>query len=159
MTDAFIGLGTNLGERDANISRAKSLMREAGLEIVKESPVDETDPVDYLDQGAFLNQIIVVRTQLRPHDLLRTLLRIEAQMGRVRTVDKGPRVIDLDILLYGREIVDTPELVVPHYAIRKREFILRHLAALDAGLCDPRDGTRYADLLDENGPMAKRTAD
>lgn len=147
MTDAFIGLGTNLGDRSANIARAKELMRGAGLDIVKESPVDETAPVDYLDQPAFLNQIIVVRTGLPPHDLLRTLLSIESRMGRVRTVDKGPRVIDLDILLYGDDIIDTPELVVPHYAIRSREFILRHLAALDPELCDPRGGTRYADML------------
>ena len=146
MTDAFIGLGTNLGDRAANIARAKEFLRGAGLEIVKESPIDETDPVDYLDQPAFFNQIVIVRTGLGAHDLLKTLLSIETRMGRVRTVDKGPRVIDLDILLFGNEIIDTPELVVPHYAIRSREFILRHLVALDPELRDPRDGMRYAVL-------------
>lgn len=147
MTDAFIGLGTNLGDRASNIACAKDLMLEAGIEIVEESPIDETDPVDYIEQPAFLNQIVIVRTSLSAHELLAALLVIESRMGRVRAVDKGPRVIDLDILLYGREIIDTPELVVPHYAIRSREFILRHLAALDPELRDPRDGTRYADLL------------
>ena len=146
MTRVFIGIGTNLGDRAGNIRRAKELLTEVGIAVERESSVAETDPVDYLDQPAFLNQIIIANTGLSAHDLLKTLLGIETRMGRVRTVDKGPRVIDLDILLYRNDIIDTPELVVPHYAISKRAFILRHLAELDPELRDPRDGRRFAKI-------------
>jgi 2-amino-4-hydroxy-6-hydroxymethyldihydropteridine diphosphokinase len=159
MTRAFIGIGTNLGDRAANILTAKSLMRGEGIVVERESSIAETDPVDYLDQPAFFNQIVIVNTELSAHGLLAVLLGIEARMGRVRIIDKGPRVIDLDILLYGREIIDTPDLVVPHYAIRKREFILRHLVELEPELRDPRDGMRYAELLEKNGSTGKRTTD
>lgn len=143
----YIGLGTNLGDRGANLLRAKELVREAGIAITKESSILATEPVDVLDQPEFLNQIIVAETDLSAAALLAALKAVETKMGRVRVIDKGPRIIDLDILLYGSEVLDTPELVVPHYAIRTRAFILRHLVELEPALRDPRDGVPYADCL------------
>lgn len=147
MTRAFIGIGTNLGERAVNIARAKELLLAEGICVERESSIDETDPVDVYDQPKFLNQIIIVRTDLSAEELLRVLLSIELLMGRVRTLAKGPRIIDLDILLYGTQIIETPVLCVPHSAIRERAFILKHLIELEPELRDPRDGMRYADLL------------
>jgi 2-amino-4-hydroxy-6-hydroxymethyldihydropteridine diphosphokinase len=143
MTQVFIGIGTNLGDRAANISRAKELLCEEGIFVERESSIDETDPVDVTDQPEFLNQIIIVQTALSAEELLDVLLAVEARMGRVRSVAKGPRLIDLDILLYGTQIIETAALTVPHAAIRQRAFILKHLVELDPELRDPRDGTMY----------------
>jgi 2-amino-4-hydroxy-6-hydroxymethyldihydropteridine diphosphokinase len=147
MISVYIGLGTNLGDRYGNLSAAKKYLLDEGVIVERESSVLETEPVDLLDQPSFLNQIILVVTDLPPEPLLDLLISIEEKMGRVRIVDKGPRIIDLDILLYGNERIHTERLSVPHYAIRKRDFILRHLVELEPSLSDPVDGVRYADLL------------
>jgi 2-amino-4-hydroxy-6-hydroxymethyldihydropteridine diphosphokinase len=143
----YIGLGTNLGERRKNLERAKEkILNNHSISLIKESSIDETDPVDYLEQPKFLNQIILIETSTQPHELLRILKRIELQMGRTGGVSKGPRIIDLDILLYDDFINDSVELSIPHPGIKERHFILKHLLEIDPDLIDPLEKRRYRDI-------------
>lgn len=127
---AFIGLGTNMGDKSANLIGAVELMKEAGLTIIKQSSVLETEPWGGVEQDSFLNQVIEIETWLTPKALLETLLAIEDQMGRVREVKWGPRVIDLDILFIGDNIIYSDDLLVPHPYVAEREFVLQSLAEI-----------------------------
>ena len=148
MSLVYLGLGSNLGDREANLAAAEARVASIpGVTVVKTSSIAETDPVDYLDQPRFLNRVIAIETTRKPLDLLGELKRAEEELGRVKNVPKGPRSIDLDILLYDALIMTTETLTVPHPEIRKRPFILRHLVELDPSLADPLTGTRYRDLL------------
>ena len=146
---AYVGLGTNLGDRIRNLVRAKELIVSSRVIIDAESPIDETDPVDFYDQPKFLNQVIRISTNLLPLDLLDCLLGIETQMGRVRTISKGPRIIDLDILLYDNLILNEDRLTIPHPSICRRDFVLRHLIALDPDLRNPTDGKLFSEVYHE----------
>jgi 2-amino-4-hydroxy-6-hydroxymethyldihydropteridine diphosphokinase len=139
MHTAYIGIGSNLGERDATIRDALELLAaDPELEVEAVSSIRETDPVGVLDQPRFLNAAIRLATDLAPHPLLERLLAVEQQLGRVRTGERyGPRTIDLDLLLYGHEIVDEPGLRVPHPRLAERRFVLEPLAELDPGLVVP----------------------
>lgn len=148
MTLAHIALGSNLGDRARNLAEALRLMAEAGgMAPAGKSRVLETAPVEYTAQPFFLNQVVTIETERAPLDLLRALQEIENRMGRVREIPKGPRVIDLDILLYGSAIVHEPELVIPHPAIKQRQFVLELLLELDPCLVDPASGRPFADFL------------
>ncbi len=103
--------------------------------------------MDYLDQPRFLNMIIVAETDLTPHELLKTTGKIELEMGRRKTVPKGPRTIDLDILLYDDIILKTGDLTIPHPEIKNRQFIMRHLIELNPELTDPETKQRYRDMI------------
>lgn len=147
MARVYIGLGTNLGNRKKNLERAKEkILSRYSISLIKESSIDETNPVDYLDQPKFLNQIILIETSTQPYDLLSILKKIELEMGRTRKVRKGPRVIDLDILLYDDIINDSEELNIPHPGIKKRHFILKHLLEIDPELMDPVEKRSYRDI-------------
>ena len=146
---AWIGLGTNLGDRIQNLARAKELIVSSGVLIEAESSIDETDPVDFYNQPKFLNHVIRISTNLMPLDLLDLLLGIETQMGRVRNIPKGPRIIDLDILLYSDLVLTEDRLTVPHPSICDRDFVLRHLIALDPDLRDPSSGKMYSEVYHE----------
>ena len=149
MAAAFIGLGANLGDRNGNIARAKKMLRELpGVDILRESSIEETKAVDVTDQPDFLNQIVMVRTDIPPLELLRSMLDIESAMGRVRTVRGGPRVIDLDLLLYGGETMDTVELRLPHPEIVRRPFVLKQLLEISPGLREPVTGKPYREVYD-----------
>jgi 2-amino-4-hydroxy-6-hydroxymethyldihydropteridine diphosphokinase len=146
---AYVGLGANLGDREGTIRRAVDLLRaEPGIEVVAVSTLRETEPVGYLDQPPFLNGAVAVETELPPLELLARLLEVEQALGRVRGDGPrfGPRAIDLDLLLYGREVVDEPGLTVPHPRLAKRRFALEPLQELDPGLTLP-DGRVVRDLL------------
>lgn len=147
---AFVGLGSNLGDREAALGRAIELLRGAdGVEVVAVSALRETDPVGVVEQPRFLNGVVEVRTSLSARELLAVLLAIEGALGRVRNGTRwGPRTIDLDLLLYGDEVVDEPGLRVPHPRLRERRFALEPLAELDPALDVPGLG-RVADLLAE----------
>ncbi len=121
MTQAFIGIGSNVGDRLEFLRRAVDALRELGR--VRTSSVYETDPVGP-PQDAFLNAVASLETALRPHDLLAALKRIEAELGRIPRERWGPREIDLDLLLYGDETIDEPGLSVPHPEMTKRGFVL-----------------------------------
>lgn len=145
---AFIGLGSNLGDREDTLRRAVELLGEdSGIEILAVSSLRETDPVGYLDQPRFLNGVCAIETDLTPRELLTRLLEIERVLGRRRDGPRfGPRTADLDLLLYGEEIVDEPELTLPHPRLTERRFVLEPLVELDPELTLP-DRRRVAELL------------
>ncbi len=147
MPDVFLGIGGNLGDREANMRRAVELLRPS-FSALRASALYETPPWGDPDQPRFLNAVLRGETTLEPLDLLDELQRIEAVLGRLRAARRwGPRPIDIDILLYGREVIDLPRLQVPHPRLRERGFVLRPLADLAAGLVLPPDGAIAGELL------------
>jgi len=156
---AYVGLGANLGDREATIRRAVELLAaRPGIAVAAVSTLRETDPVGYADQPRFLNGVAALEIALSPRALLDRLLAVEQELGRVRAEGPrfGPRTIDLDLLLYGDEVVDEPGLVVPHPRLVGRRFVLEPLHELDPELTLP-DGRCVADLLlglKENGTPA-----
>ena len=140
---AYVGLGANLGDRQATIERAIELVGAAhGVEVVGVSSLRETDPVGLEDQPRFLNGALAVETTLSPRALLELLLEIERALGRTRTGPRfGPRTIDLDLLLYGDEQMDEPGLTIPHPRLHERRFALEPLAELAPGLEIPGRGS------------------
>lgn len=141
----FLGLGGNLGDRRANMRSAIERIQGA-IEKVRVSSLYESAAWGVTDQPAFLNAVVRGRTDLRPLDLLDAMQSIENDLGRVRAQHWGPRVIDIDILLYGSELIDEPRLTVPHPYLTQRSFVLRPLADLAAGLTLP-DGSLVGELL------------
>ncbi len=129
MARVFIALGSNLGDRQDNLDRALEALT-AAVRITARSSIYETDPAYVLDQPVFLNMVVAGETRLRPEPLLAELKRIEAEIGRVPTRRNGPRVIDLDILYYGDQVVDTGRLIVPHPRISERLFVLEPLCEI-----------------------------
>jgi 2-amino-4-hydroxy-6-hydroxymethyldihydropteridine diphosphokinase len=122
---AFIGLGSNLGDRYQYLIQAVDLIADApSLVLVSTSSVYETDPVGYEDQDLFLNMVIEVKTDLSAEQLLANCMRIEQKLGRKREIRWGPRTIDLDILLYNQENIETEELTVPHPRMLERAFVM-----------------------------------
>ncbi len=123
--EAYIALGSNMGDREAHLLRAiEELDAQPGIDVTKVSGIYETDPVGYADQPAFLNMAVAVRTTLEPLELLRTQLRLESLLGRIRQVRWGPRTIDLDLLLYDNVRMDQEELTLPHPRMMERAFVL-----------------------------------
>jgi 2-amino-4-hydroxy-6-hydroxymethyldihydropteridine diphosphokinase len=140
---AYVGVGSNLGKPREAIAAALDLLRaEAGIEVVAVSSLFETEPVGYLNQPRFLNGAAALETELAPRELLERLLQVERRLGRVRGEGPrfGPRTIDLDLLLYGDEIVEEPGLTVPHPRLHERRFALEPLAELDPALEIPGHG-------------------
>lgn len=137
MKIAYLALGSNLGDREANLARARELLETAEVRITRASSIYETEPRDVVDQPWFLNQVMEVETSLLPRQLLKRVQKIEREMGRKRMVDKGPRVIDLDILLYGTAVVRTPGLEIPHPRMAERRFVLEPMAELAPELRHP----------------------
>ena len=148
MIRAYVGLGANLGDREATIASALELLaREDGVEVVAVSSLRDTEPVGMVDQPRFLNGAVAVETQLSPRDLLNRLLAVERELGRTREGPRfGPRTIDLDLLVYGDEVVDEPGLTVPHPRLAERRFALEPIAELNPDLVVPGRG-RVSDLL------------
>jgi 2-amino-4-hydroxy-6-hydroxymethyldihydropteridine diphosphokinase len=136
VTQAFVGLGANLGDREGTIRAALAALGEVdGIEIVAVSTLRETEPVGVGDQPLFLNGAAELETTLSARDLLDRLLDTERRFGRVRTPgEHGPRTLDLDLLLYGDERIEEPGLTVPHPRLHERRFVLEPLAELDAEL-------------------------
>lgn len=129
---AFLGMGSNIGDRFAQIEQAVRLLEDIGtIEVDKLSSVYETEPVGYLDQPKFLNLVCQIRTTLTPHQLLRQVQSIEQRLKRVRTIRWGPRTIDIDILLFGDQMVHDPDLIIPHPRMLQRSFVMVPLAELD----------------------------
>jgi 2-amino-4-hydroxy-6-hydroxymethyldihydropteridine diphosphokinase len=144
---AFVGLGSNLGDREGTLRRAvDELRRLPETEVRGVSSFRDTAPVGYLDQPRFLNGAVELETALAPRALLDGLLRIERELGRDRTQGppQGPRTLDLDLLLYGDERIDEPDLEVPHPRLHERRFVLEPLFDLDPGLFLPGRGSIQA---------------
>ncbi len=142
----FLSLGSNVGDRRANLMAALRRLEAEGVRVVRQSSWYETDPVGYTEQPPFLNLVVEVRTALDPLALLRCAQRVEAALGRVREVRWGPRTVDVDLILYGQRVIRTSELVVPHPRMRERAFVLVPLCEVAPDLLLP-DGTPVVTLL------------
>jgi 2-amino-4-hydroxy-6-hydroxymethyldihydropteridine diphosphokinase len=155
---AYIALGSNLGDRQANLDRALQLLREQpGVQVTKVSSYHETEPVGGPPrQGKYLNAAAELQTDLSPEELLRVLLRVEDQLGRVREERWGPRTIDLDLLLHGERIQQTEPLTLPHPRMHERLFVLEPLAEIAPGVIHPVLGRRIASLAEEAHLAAER---
>ena len=143
MQTAYVGLGANLGDREATLRRALELLAaEPRIDARAVSSFRETEPVGLVDQPRFLNAAARIETDLSPRDLLGRLLAIERSLGRMRDGPRfGPRTIDLDLLLYGDAVVAEPGLTVPHPRLHERAFALEPLAELDPRLVVPGRGS------------------
>jgi 2-amino-4-hydroxy-6-hydroxymethyldihydropteridine diphosphokinase len=147
VTRAYVGLGSNLGDREATIRAAlEALAAEPGVEVAAVSSLTETDPVGYLDQPRFLNGAAALDTTLGPRALLDLLLGVERRLGRDRegVPAQGPRTLDLDLLLYESAEIDEPGLRIPHPRLHERPFVLEPLAELDPALEVPGKGAVQA---------------
>ena len=145
---AYVGLGSNLGEREATLWKAlEGLGATQGIEVLAVSSFRETDPVGVVDQPRFVNAAAALETSLSPRELFERLLDVERSLGRDRAVEErwGPRAVDLDLLLYGSESIDEPGLEVPHPRLAERAFVLEPLLELDPDLRLP-DGRPLRDL-------------
>lgn len=126
---AYLSLGSNLGDRRANLRNAIGGLLNFG-KLMAVSSYYETEPVEVADQPWFLNCAVALQTELKAEDFLPEILAVEREMGRKRTLPKGPRTIDIDILLFGKATIDTPQLTVPHPAMQQRRFVLEPLAEI-----------------------------
>jgi len=157
MTTVYIALGSNLGDRMANIEAAIAALAER-VTVRTRSPVYETDPKYVTDQPRFLNMALSGETDLDPSDLLAFLKGIEARLGRQAGVRYGPRPIDLDILFYGDECIERPELKIPHPLMAERAFVLKPLADIAPGTLHPVTGRSVAEMLaalQDNGGLVR----
>jgi 2-amino-4-hydroxy-6-hydroxymethyldihydropteridine diphosphokinase len=154
----YLGLGSNVGDREANLREALKRLEAEGIRVVRRSSLYETEPLDLRDQPWFLNAVVEVETDLFPRQLLACIQKIERQMGRRRLTPKGPRNIDIDILFYGRSVIDTPELETPHPSIAQRRFVLEPLAELAPDLRHPLTGKTAREMLADAAANAEPQA-
>ena len=146
MTRVFLGIGTNLGDRERNLQDALAILSQK-MVILKDSSIYQTAPWGYLDQPAFLNQVIEAQTDLSPLNLLGFLKDTEKALGRQANFRYGPRLIDLDILFYGNRIIQTPRLHIPHPRIAQRAFVLVPLAEIAPDFVHPQNRQTVTQLL------------
>lgn len=150
MTVVFLGLGSNVGDREGHLTHAlRRLDGETDLKAV--SAVYETEPVGFVDQGPFLNMVARIETDRGPEELLRLARHIEEERQRARTFRNAPRTLDIDILLYGRRMVRGEGLTIPHPRMHERPFVLVPLLELEPELAEPGTGRPYRELLESTG--------
>lgn len=146
-TTVYLSLGSNLGDRENNLRTAIAALADAKVRVTRISSFYETEPVDLREQPWFVNCAVQAEAELPPLELLRALRGIESRMGSKKLVPKGPRLIDLDILLYGNESIDTPELQVPHPRMLERRFVLVPLAEIAPNSKHPSWSATAAEIL------------
>ena len=148
MSTVYLALGTNLGDRSANLKDAIAALPPT-LSALESSPVYETAPWGVTDQPAFLNMVVRGKTEYAPRELLKQLKLLETQLGRLPSIRYGPRKIDIDLLFYDDQILNTPELSIPHPGVPARSFVLVPLADLAPELVHPVSGKTIRQLLAE----------
>ena len=149
MSRAYVALGSNLGDREENLRAAIKHLQENGVEVIKTSTFIETEPYGVTDQPGFVNAVCQVETELAPLELLRLLLSIEQEMGRVRLRRWGERNIDLDLLLYEDAVVESEELTLPHPDMQNRDFVLIPLTEIAGEVVHPVMGKSIKLLKEE----------
>jgi len=155
MTLVYLALGSNVGNREENLREAQRRLRQLGITLKRSSSIYETAPVDYLDQAWFLNSVLEAETDLPPQELLRRMREIESAMGSKKPFAKGPRLVDLDILLYGDETIATPDLQVPHPRMLERLFVLVPLAEIAPTYRHPSWHSTVAELLQKTSDRSE----
>ena len=149
----YLGLGSNLGERQHNLSRAVELLSPQ-VHVERISSLYETEPVGYLEQPRFLNAVLRATTPLSPLELLAQAKEVEKKLGRIHSFRNGPRPIDIDILFYGKKIINSPELTIPHPRLEERTFMLIPLAEIAPNLAHPVSGMTVREMLKRAGGLA-----
>jgi len=144
----YLALGSNLGNRLANLKTAIGNLTPQ-MKVKKKSPVYETQPLEFKEQGAFLNQVVKAETYLEPDALLKHLKRLEIALGREPSFENGPRLIDLDILFFDNMVVDAPSLAIPHPRLHERAFALAPLADLAPDFVHPILNKTVSELLND----------
>jgi 2-amino-4-hydroxy-6-hydroxymethyldihydropteridine diphosphokinase len=155
MKQVFLSLGSNLGDRSGNITKALNELAAAGIEVRRVSSFYRTEPVEYRQQPWFINCVAEVATHLLPMQLLSTVQRVERSLGRRRGINKGPRKIDIDILLYGNAVVHSAALNIPHVSMAQRRFVLVPLRELEAGLRHPVTERTVTEMLSETADTSQ----
>jgi len=153
---AYLSFGSNLGDREGNIRKAIEKLEAPDLHVLRTAPLYETEPMDVRNQPWFINTVLEIGTTLFPRQLLARTQKIERELGRTRRTGKGPRVIDIDVILFGNFQVSSPDLTIPHPRFAERRFVLAPLYDLDPDLRHPATRETVREMLDKTSKQAIR---